>query len=238
MTDPPGKFDDLLVFIEIQQQTYVLSIDLPFAKVDNCGIKCPSELPRENAATIMSYCNFCAGGLSNVALTLGGIWNGIGDKSDIANWSPNPNLSLSSVTPERVSHHVWNILAKKGEVITPFRGEINFDLCVQDSDCEDGDQCTVNICSDFVCASKTQEPCVGNGVCEAGESVMEGDCGPYTIGAVQSCSNCGSLGGFFFDVTSPVQILITSVKFHMNYIISVDSITQVDLFATKEGKSE
>ena len=97
--------------------------------VDTCGVTCPSRLPLDDSATLMSYCNFCdgkilfgthfsnyiekltlyhcalalsstKGGLNNIAMTYGGKWNGVGPKFDIDSWSVNPNLVSSSVSKD------------------------------------------------------------------------------------------------------------------------------------------
>eukprot|EP00581_Thalassiosira_minuscula_P008174 CAMPEP_0183710894 /NCGR_PEP_ID=MMETSP0737-20130205/6515_1 /TAXON_ID=385413 /ORGANISM="Thalassiosira miniscula, Strain CCMP1093" /LENGTH=1000 /DNA_ID=CAMNT_0025939263 /DNA_START=179 /DNA_END=3181 /DNA_ORIENTATION=+ len=89
--------------------------------VDTCdGNICPDELPIQNSATIMSYCNFCDGGLDNIALTLGGVWNGAGPRHDINSWDANPYMAKGttiSTDPKRVSHQIWTSLSKKGECI-------------------------------------------------------------------------------------------------------------------------
>jgi hypothetical protein len=68
----------------------------------------------------MSYCNFCNGGLDNIATTFGGSWTGAGPKFDVNSWKGNPNLVPSSVSNDarRVSQNMWKILAGKGQCIT------------------------------------------------------------------------------------------------------------------------
>ena len=67
----------------------------------------------------MSYCNFCEGGLSNIALTLGGNWNGVDSRLDLNAWDTSPYLKESSVSldPARVNHQIWTALNRKGECI-------------------------------------------------------------------------------------------------------------------------
>lgn len=87
--------------------------------VDTCGVTCPSRLPLDDSATLMSYCNFCDGGLNNIAMTYGGKWNGVGPKFDIDSWNANPNLVSSSVSKDarRVSRRIWETLASTGQCI-------------------------------------------------------------------------------------------------------------------------
>ena len=88
--------------------------------VDTCGITCPSSLPKESSATLMSYCQFCVGGLDNIAMTFGGIWDGVGPQSDINSWITSPELKNGvSKNPQRVSHHIWNTLSAKGACLIP-----------------------------------------------------------------------------------------------------------------------
>ena len=97
--------------------------------VDTCGTSvCPNALPQDDAATIMSYCNFCSGGLNNVAMTFGGVWDGMGDQSDVSNWVRSPQLAVPgfpygsttvSKDPQRVSHLIWTTLESKGVCIQP-----------------------------------------------------------------------------------------------------------------------
>lgn len=88
--------------------------------MDTCGVTCPSGLPLADSATLMSYCNFCNGGLDNIATTYGGSWTGAGPKFDVNSWKGNPNLVPSSVSNDarRVSQNMWRILASKGQCIT------------------------------------------------------------------------------------------------------------------------
>lgn len=72
-----------------------------------------------NAASIMSYCDFCSGGLSNVALSMGGVWTGDHPRLDVKNWKPSNEFTELTVSkdPERVSHQIWTTLYKKGQCI-------------------------------------------------------------------------------------------------------------------------
>ncbi|KAL7527967.1 hypothetical protein ACHAXR_004386, partial [Thalassiosira sp. AJA248-18] len=119
---------DKLIFLTTTScVSFALYLDHTFdgynPPVDTCGIECPEELPIQASATLMSYCNFCQGGFSNVALTLGGSWNGEGSRLDINAWNTNPGLAVSSVSedPERVNHYIWTALSAKGECIRSAR---------------------------------------------------------------------------------------------------------------------
>ena len=87
--------------------------------IDTCGVSwCPSGV-KDGTSTIMSYCKFCDGGLDNVAMTFGGVWDGIGPQSDISSWGKSPLLASYEVSkdPQRVSHLIWNTLESKGSCI-------------------------------------------------------------------------------------------------------------------------
>lgn len=65
--------------------------------IDSCGLDaCPNQLPFANSATIMSYCDFCDGGLSNVALSYGGVWTGNHPRLDLNNWKESPEVAKSN----------------------------------------------------------------------------------------------------------------------------------------------
>ena len=202
--------------------------------VDTCGDSCPEELPKENSASVMSYCNFCEGGVSNIALTLGGEHSGAGAKADLATWQPHPNLALSDMTdkPERISHHVYSTLLAKGMSIRQTESDVDSVLCVRDSECEDGDQCTVNSCIDSVCQiEEILDVCLGNGICQKGELLTE-DCGPYYIGSIQECTACSFLAGFMFDVSATSgAVFVTHIDFNIKFISSNNS--TVKLYATE-----
>jgi len=93
--------------------------------IDTCnGEVCPVGLPLDQAATLMSYCNFCDGNLDNIAMSYGGVYSKEGPKADISSWSQSPQLTTSSVSTDaqRVNHHIWKSLLAKGECIRPTSG--------------------------------------------------------------------------------------------------------------------
>ena len=67
----------------------------------------------------MSYCDFCDGGLSNVALSMGGVWTGEHPRLDVKNWEASKEFSALTVSknPERVSHQIWKTLYSKGQCV-------------------------------------------------------------------------------------------------------------------------
>ena len=160
-------------------------------------------LPLPNSATVMSYCNFCDGGMSNIAITLGGVWDGIGSKADIAHWTNHPDIRGSvSNEPRRVSHNIWSKLATKECVNGPSQA-IASQGCNHDNDCDDGNVCTIDVCDESsLCAiTETLDLCCGNKVCEPGEGQSCSDCGPFGIQAPSLCNeDCHSLDGFMIDV--------------------------------------
>ena len=223
--------------------------------VDVCGactIKPPQEeernsvtiegLPRENSATLMSYCNFCDGGLSNIAITLGGVWNGVEPRTDLERWENHPEIVGSvSVEPRRVSHNIWQRLSSKGECVRPPEDPLPSQGCNDDNDCDDGNICTIDVCEESnLCAiSETLDYCCGNGICEAGEGQScSVDCGPFTVKAPSFCENCHALDGFMIDVglsdKAEKRIFINSIS--LAYLSPEnDNGATIDVYVATEG---
>jgi hypothetical protein len=184
--------------------------------VDTCGAVCtlkdglksdPVGLPLNNSATIMSYCNFCTGGMDNIALTYGGLWDGMSPRTDIGHWMNHPDVAgvgTVSVEPRRVSHTIWNLLSTKvKECVEPPSQSQGLQGCNDSSDCNDNSICTIDVCSsDNVCVvSETLDNCCGNGVCEQGEIGADcSDCGPFIIKPPNPCEDCHALDGFILEV--------------------------------------
>mmetsp|Transcript_280 Transcript_280/g.566 ORF Transcript_280/g.566 Transcript_280/m.566 type:complete len:885 (-) Transcript_280:46-2700(-) len=224
--------------------------------VDVCGLACTvtaqegedessatvDGLPRENSATIMSYCNFCDGGLNNIAITLGGVWDGAQPKTDIEHWGNHPDIQGDvSVEPWRVSHNIWQKLAAKGDCVTPPSEPLPIQGCNDDNDCDDHNSCTIDECneSNLCTISETLENCCGNGKCEAGEGQSCSlDCGPFRIRAPRFCENCHTLDGFMFDVglsdKAKTNIFINSISLAYSPPENSDGAT-IDVFVTTEG---
>jgi len=199
-------------------------------------------LPRENSATLMSYCNFCDGGLSNIAITLGGVWNGAEPRTDIERWENHPEIVGSvSVEPRRVSHNIWQRLSSKGECVRPPEDPLPSQGCNDANDCDDGNRCTVDVCEESnLCAiTETLDNCCGNGKCEAGEGQnCSFDCGPFTIKAPSFCENCHTLDGFMIDVGLSVKaekrIFISSIS--LAYLSPEnDNGATIDVYVATEG---
>ena len=197
-------------------------------------------LPKENSATIMSYCNFCDGGISNIATTMGGVWNGRGSKADIDNWKNHPDIVGSvSKEPRRVSHEIWSQLNSKLCVDPPTK---EIQGCNDNNDCDDRNICTIDTCEDGtnICTvSKTLNSCCGNGKCEPGERPScTSDCGPFVFDSPQ-CSilldeNCHVLDGFMVDIglnrKAPQKIYVNGVK--LAYKSPQKSVATIDVYMT------
>lgn len=197
-------------------------------------------LPLESSSVIMSYCNFCIGGLSNIAFTLGGEWEGEQPRSELETWQDN-HLIVGDVSkePRRVSHTIWQRLASKGECVAPPLERSETQGCNEHSDCDDVNECTVDVCESNVCIIlETMQNCCGNGMCELGERdscVL--DCGPFTIKPESFCEDCFELDGFMFDVGLDNQadrrVFISSVRFM--HSAPANETATVDLYITEEG---
>jgi hypothetical protein len=68
----------------------------------------------------MSYCHGCADGYANQMYTFGGLYDGSGTKSDLANWINNPDLEANynavrySVDPRREAHRMYTHVLTRG----------------------------------------------------------------------------------------------------------------------------
>jgi hypothetical protein len=88
--------------------------------VDTCEQnKCPEGLPLNASSTLMSYCGYFCGDVTNIAFTYGGQWDGTSSRDDLSSWNRNPAIvdSPISTDPQRVSHLIWKKLAAKEECI-------------------------------------------------------------------------------------------------------------------------
>jgi len=198
-------------------------------------------LPRKNSATLMSYCNFCDGGLSNIAITLGGVWDGNYPRTDLQHWNNHPDIVGSvSKEPRRVSHNVWQRLASKGECVKPPSDPLPTQGCNDDGDCDDFNRCTVDACTESnVCAIiNVLERCCGNGKCEEGEGQSCSDCGPFHIQAPSICENCHTLDGFMIDVgvsdKAEKKIFIDSITLAYAMPQNEDGAT-IDVYVSNNG---
>ena len=184
------------------------------------------------------------GGLSNIAITLGGVWNGVEPRTDIKHWENNPDIVGSvSTEPRRVSHNIWHRLAlKEGECLKPPSDPSASQGCNDDNDCDDNNKCTVDFCNESnLCAiSETFEYCCGNGKCEAGETHhCASDCGPFPIRPTEFCKGgCHTLDGFMIDVgvseKAERKIFISSINLAYSPPQNNGGAT-IDVYVTTEG---
>ncbi|KAL7518100.1 hypothetical protein ACHAWX_002956 [Stephanocyclus meneghinianus] len=215
--------------------------------VDSCGpCSTPGSnvtvdgLPRESSATIMSYCNFCDGGLSNIALTLGGEWRGLDPRHELTTWENNPAIEGDiSNDPRRVPHLIWETLSSKGDCVVPPVQLNKVQGCNKDIDCDDFNECTTDVCHENFCAvSESASNCCGNGLCELGERDDNcTDCGPFHIAPAKYCEECFALDGFMFEVRlskdAENDIFISSISFMHAALKDADA--TVALYSTIEG---
>lgn len=88
--------------------------------VDTCQQnRCPEGLPLQDSSTLMSYCGYFCGGISNTALTYGGFWDQTSPREDLSSWLENPVLMESPISTEaqRISHLIWTKLSAKEQCI-------------------------------------------------------------------------------------------------------------------------
>jgi len=197
-------------------------------------------LPRENSATIMSYCNFCDGGLDNIAITFGGVWNGQGSRGDIEQWINHPDIVGDvSKEPRRVSHNIWSKLDSKECTSPPFKPLIT-QGCNDDADCDDSNACTIEQCdleTNLCTLTKTLALCCGNGVCEKGESQTCSDCGTFEFDGPFCAENCQSLDGFMIDVgldqKARRKVYINGIKLGYTLPKNTDGAT-IDVYVTSK----
>ena len=196
-------------------------------------------LPRENSATIMSYCNFCDGGLDNIAITFGGVWNGKGSRGDIEQWINHPDIVGDvSKEPRRVSHNIWSKLDSK-ECTTPPSKPLITQGCNDDADCDDSNACTIEQCdleTNLCTLTETLEMCCGNGKCEKGERTCS-DCGPFEFYGPFCTENCQSLDGFMIDVgldqKARRKVYINGIKLGYTLPKNTDGAT-IDVYVTSK----
>ena len=81
--------------------------------VDRCGSKCPTQLPLAKSATIMSYCDYCSGGQSNIEYTFGGIYSGVGPRNDKNSYSNTPLAGTVSNDARRVNAKMWRHVSSR-----------------------------------------------------------------------------------------------------------------------------
>ena len=182
--------------------------------------------------------------MSNIALTLGGMWDGNEPRTDISNWRTHPDITGSvSRDPRRVSHTIYESLSRK-ECVEPPPRVVRTAGCNDDGDCDDGNACTVEACNgSYVCAiSEVLDGCCGNRVCESGEADgCPADCGPFGIKPgrpVCDGDGCHHLDGFMIDVAlgDEAERRVTMTSVSVGYKSPVENyVARVEVYATKEG---
>eukprot|EP00804_Cyclotella_cryptica_P008412 CCRYP_003932-RD/>CCRYP_003932-RD protein AED:0.26 eAED:0.31 QI:423/0.87/0.88/1/0.5/0.33/9/0/936 len=106
--------------------------------IDTCGSSCPTS-PGSKWSTIMSYCQHCPGDYGNLMYSFGGIYDGSGPKSDIANWIDKPELVANydsahkSVVPRREAHKMYSHVSSRGSCVVPPVPPVPVKFAVYDS---------------------------------------------------------------------------------------------------------
>eukprot|EP01082_Thalassiosira_pseudonana_P005220 g4797.t1 g4797 contig17:57986-65940(-) len=176
--------------------------------IDSCGLNTCNGVST-GAATIMSYCHLCSGEVSNIALSFGGYWNE-GDRNNIDNWTNDPGVVSFGTDPKRVAKSMWEFVSTRGTCVAPY-GAVPSVSCSQNSDCHDGNACTVDTClGTEQCTNTMLGGCCGNFVCEVDESGCS-DCGPFQV-VTPGCSLCYIPEGMMFDVEAVNDIILTSLN--------------------------
>jgi len=162
-------------------------------------------------ASIMSYCQACPGGVSNIGLTFGGHWNE-DDRSNVSNWVDTDSTVPFSQDPRRVPKVMYDNVSVKGTCVVPYKTP-DIQTCTQDTDCHDGNSCTVDLCEGDQCTNTMENNCCGNFICEIGEASCS-DCGPFTLNT-PTCSSCSLPEGIMFDVEAINDVILTSIEFQL-----------------------
>ena len=106
--------------------------------IDTCGTSCPSTAGHQ-WSTIMSYCHGCPGDTDNLMYTFGGIYDGSGPKSDIANWIDKPELIANedsthkNIDPHREAHAMYSHVSSRGSCVFRPAPEVPVTLATYDS---------------------------------------------------------------------------------------------------------
>ena len=106
--------------------------------IDTCGTSCPATAGNQ-WATIMSYCHGCPGDYGNIMYTFGGIYDGLGAKSDIANWIGKPELlanqdnTHTNIDPHREAHTMYSHVSSRGSCVFPPAPEVQVTMATYDS---------------------------------------------------------------------------------------------------------
>lgn len=145
--------------------------------------------------------------VSKISATFGGQWNE-GLRSDTNSWT---NIGAFNYEPRRVPKVMYDNVSSMGSCVDPYI-DIEQQTCTFNSDCNDGNACTIDVCSGGQCINTMQDNCCGNFVCEAGESTCS-DCGPFSL-STQRCRSCYQPKGVMFNVEAKSDIVVAGLKFY------------------------
>ena len=221
-------------------------------RVDTCGLaECPKQLPLANSASIMSYCDFCDGGLSNVALSMGGVWTGEHPRLDIKNWEASKEFAELTVSknPERVSHQIWKTLYSKGHCVIakptsspvtnrPTKAPATTPPTLNPTSLSPTSLSPTS--SRPTLRPSTGRPTTLRPTAEPSSSPSV-NYGPFYLSPLQTCEdNCYLSRGIMFDVgldsNAGKDILIESIIFEHSEPMSTD--VSIDLYRTYVGSYE
>ncbi|KAL7506271.1 hypothetical protein ACHAXN_003552 [Cyclotella atomus] len=202
--------------------------------VDDCGNGgCNSLVTGEavsaGEASLMSYCNKCTGGITNMGPSFGGYWFE-DNRGDVNNWNNNDASVPFGREPKRVPKVLYDYVSSRGTCVDPYL-TADIQTCSQNADCHDGNSCTVDTCNGDQCSNQMQGNCCGNFICEAGESDCS-DCGPFKL-ITPSCSTCVTPYGEMFDIQAVSDIILNSIDVKMR--AATNTIT---LFTASGGYSD
>lgn len=189
--------------------------------VDTCGTSCPASVPSDSA-TIMSYCQQCAG-YGSIEYTFGGTYVS-GDRKVASSYSNVPLAGSVTNNAKRVNVEMYNHVRTSTDSYFPGCLDVT-PKCQVDSECPD-EPCRVNVCTEYG-TCELQAPsadCCGNGVCDGQEdwqscpqdgcSPPPGDCsagGCPTI-TTEFCSSCNGGVTNMFKVTAIADLVITRLS--------------------------
>lgn len=169
----------------------------------------------------MSYCDLCDNrSVAQTGETFGGSWKE-GDRNDIDSWVNDQNIGAFHVDAKRIPFGMWKHISKLSRsdstatCVKPI-GPVPSVTCFADTDCNDGNSCTDDICDTNTnqCINTMRDGiCCGNGICETGEaSTCALDCG-RTLSSIPFGLAGFIASGIMFDVEATNDIFVQSVAF-------------------------
>ncbi len=112
---------------------------------------------------------------------------------------------------------MWEFVSTRGTCVAPY-GTVPTVSCSQNSDCHDGNSCTVDTCDVGTgqCRNGMTDSCCGNFVCESGEYQSKcSDCISYRL-STPTCSSCYSPFGMMFNVQASNDIILTNMSVQLS----------------------